>query len=246
MEEFLRRLLRIVGFLGIAASLLARGARASWGQPLSHATVVRANLLMRHARAILLLFGVRVVAPPFPQGTRILVANHTGYLDILVLASLTPVAFVSKAEVRRWPLLGSLASVVGTIFVDRTRRGDVARVGRLMEVRALDEITLVFFPEGTSSDGREVLPFHSALLAPAAQQGWWVLPVRLAYARPDGAPAPVACWWGDAWLLPHLWRFLGCREIIARVAWGESLVNPDRKLLARGLRDRVATLPGMG
>lgn len=242
MEAILRRLLRGAGFLAIAASLLARGIRAPPGLSRNRIAVTRAKLLMRHARAVLRLIGVRVEAGRFPEGTQILVANHTGYLDILVLASL---AFVAKAEVRRWPLLGLLASLVGTIFIDRARRGDVARVGRLMEVRASEGITWVLFPEGTSSGGRVVLPFRSALLAPAAREGWAVLPARLAYAWPGGQPAHAACWWGDAWLLPHLWRLLGNRELVARVAWGPPLANPDRKRLAEGLRERVAALPGM-
>src|SRR5436305_324830 len=123
------------------------------------------------SRLLLRLLHIRVEtsgeapSPPF-----LLVANHLSYLDILVLASRLPCVFVSKAEVRSWPLLGPICTALGTLYIDRQQRRDIPRVMLDIE-KALDRgLGVVFFPEGTSSKGETVAPFKSPLLA---------LPVRL-------------------------------------------------------------------
>ena len=96
-----------------------------------------------------------------------LVTNHVSFLDIMFLGALRPMIFVSKSEVAQWPLVGDIASCAGTLYVERSRRADVSRVNKAL-ARALDAGVLVtLFPEGTSSDGTNVLPFMPSLLQPA-------------------------------------------------------------------------------
>src|SRR6185369_10489209 len=117
------------------------------------------------ARLILWLLAVRVEAsgaPPRPPF--LLVANHLSYLDVLVLASRLPSVFVSKAEVRRWPLLGPICTALGTIYIDRGQRRDIPRVMAEIEAALDSGLGVVFFPEGTSSKGETVAPFKPSLL----------------------------------------------------------------------------------
>src|SRR5262249_10787518 len=126
----------------------------------------RARCLQRHSRRGLRVLEVGVSVNGCVPGSGLLVSNHLSYLDVLVLSSITPAIFVSKSEVKHWPVFGWMARRAGTLFIERAKRGDVARVNdeadRLLETGML----LVIFPEGTSSDGREVLPFRSSLLEP--------------------------------------------------------------------------------
>lgn len=136
------------------------------------------------------------------------VANHTSWLDILALNACAPVQFVSKAEVAGWPGIGALAKLAGTMFIRRDAR-DALSQQRMIEERIRAGQRLVFFPEGTSSDGRRVLPFKSTLFQAFFADGLaeviWLQPVTLIYrASQDGFYG----WWGDMALGPHLARVL--------------------------------------
>ncbi|SDH58889.1 lysophospholipid acyltransferase family protein [Roseospirillum parvum] len=180
------------------------------------------------------------------------VANHTSYADIVVLGSLIPGAFVSKAEVAGWPGFGLIAKLGRTVFVERkrTRTGDqMAEIRR----RFADGEPLILFPEGTSSDGNRVLPFKSALFAvaeaPHDGQPVSVQPVSLAYTRLDGLPLglawrPFVAWYGDMDLAPHLWALLGLGRKRAEVVFHPPVEVSDfanRKALAEACRARVAS-----
>lgn len=204
----------------------------------------RARWLQRTCRRALRALGVRCRAVGRPGAGELIVANHLGYLDILVLGAARPVVFVAKREVRTWPVFGWFARQAGTRFVDRERRGDVARVAAEFAPAVAAGLSVVVFPEGTSSDGRTVLPFKSSLLAPAVAQGWSVVPVALGYAVPAGHDAATAvCWWGDMRLGPHLRQLCGLPRIAATAAWGEAEpAAADRKALAATLHGRVTRL----
>lgn len=189
--------------------------------------------------------GTRPSGGPF-----LIVSNHLGYLDIAVLAGVLPVTFVSKEEVRRWPLLGFLARSAGTIFVsreDRVRARDF--VNRVGDRLAGGEDVLVF-PEGTSSRGNTVLPFKTAAFASVSRKPFpRVVPVRIDLLEVGGEPVTdplrdVACWHGDMEFAPHFWNFLGSGGARFRVSIGgparsESL---DRKTIARFARDKMIAL----
>src|SRR5882672_10787489 len=131
----------------------------------------RAAWLNLCCRRHLKIFGyVGTISGEIPK-SGLLVSNHLSYLDILVICANAPSVFVSKADVRRWPLFGWLAALAGTVSIERERRSHVGAVNQEIQ-SALDEgILVVIFPEGTSSDGETVRPFRSSLLEPALRGG---------------------------------------------------------------------------
>ncbi|MEL6449845.1 MAG: 1-acyl-sn-glycerol-3-phosphate acyltransferase [Pseudomonadota bacterium] len=156
---------------------------------------------------------IRTGAPMRGQGA--VVANHSSWLDIFVLNASDRVHFVSKAEVAGWPGIGFLAQVTGTVFIARDRRAAQAQTA-LFENRLLAGQRLLFFPEGTSTDGLRVLPFKTTLFqaffAPALRASLAVQPVSVTYHAPDGADARAYGWWGDMGFGPHLLTTLALRR----------------------------------
>lgn len=152
---------------------------------------------------------VRIVGKPPEAGPLLIVSNHVSWLDIVVLSAVVPVSFVAKRDVNGWPFFGSLARLQRTVFVDRTRRHATGLVRDEMRARLLAGDLLVLFPEGTSSDGRRVLPFKSSFFAAADIEGVLVQPVTLAYVGQWNLPMsrrrlPSFAWYGDMDLVPHL------------------------------------------
>jgi 1-acyl-sn-glycerol-3-phosphate acyltransferase len=196
------------------------------------------------SRALLFIMGVRVDASGAPpHGAWVVVANHLSYLDILVIASRMRCRFVAKSEVADWPVIGIVSKVGGTLFVNRGRGRDLLDVGRRIQETLDAGVTVAFFPEGTSTRGLEVEPFHAGLLAPAAKGGVPCLPVTLGYDSPDESvsPAWTICWWGEMTFAPHAWSLMKLRRIDATIRWAETpVVNDDRKALARELHAQVS------
>lgn len=173
----------------------------------------------------------------------LLISNHLSYLDILVLSSLTPAVFVSKHDVKYWPVFGQFAVLAGTVFVDRARRFQVGRVNDEITV-ALDQGALVvLFPEGTSSNGETLLPFKSSLLEPATDPDWPLAIGWVHYEIDDGDAGEEVCYWGDDTFFPHMLNLLGKRRVQATVRFGQySRRNGDRKQLAQWLREEILAL----
>ncbi len=218
--------------LWFAWELLRAAAVAPSGSPEE-----RALWLHQLCRRLVRVLGLRVVARgPVPRGL-LVACNHLGYVDIVVLASLTPVVFVAKQEIARWTCFGWFARKAGSLFVDRRRRSDVARVADAMREPLECGLTVLLFPEATSTDGRGVLPFKSSLLEPAIRSRCAVAPAAIAYCAPlPHDAAKEVCWWGSMTLPPHLWNLLKLPWIEARVAWGNALAHAsDRKGLATEL-----------
>lgn len=241
--KYLRSLVRALWF---AAELLLFFA-AFLGLLLRHggkpAQSARSRWLQWCSRRTLRVFSVRTHATGRPPQTGLLVTNHLSYLDILVLVSLTPAVFVSKSEVKRWPVFGWCARLAGTLFVDRSRRRDVARMNALIEQALADGNVVVLFPEGTSWNGREILPFKSSLLEPILGTRYPLTVGHLAYSLPDGDAANDVCYWGEATFLPHLVKLMTRRHIAARVRFA-AVPQPatDRKALAQQLHLEVSHL----
>lgn len=177
----------------------------------------------------------------------LLVSNHLSYLDILVICSNAPSVFVSKADVRRWPLFGWLAALAGTVFIERERRSHVGAVNQEIQ-SALDEgILVVIFPEGTSSDGETALPFRSSLLEPALRGGHEISTAWLHYELDDGDAKQEVCYWGDHSFFPHLINLLGKKSVRATLRFGKfQRTTDDRKQLAGELREAVLALKSKG
>lgn len=173
----------------------------------------------------------------------LLVANHLSYLDIILLAALRPCVFVSKSDVRKWPLFGRCAILGGTIFVDRQRRTGVAGVASQMRAALGEDLLLVLFPEGTSSGGASVLPFRSSLLEPALELGCPVTATAISYHLDRGSVPDEICYWRDMTLLPHLLNVWSKPTIHATLRSGvPRLRTGDRKSLALELHHEVTAL----
>ena len=211
--------------------------------PAKDRRLARAAWLHRSCRRHLRIYACTVTYQgPKPAGG-LLVSNHLSYLDILVLSSITPAVFVSKSEVRGWPLFGWLASLAGTVFIRRARRSDVGPVNREIESALADGALVVVFPEGTSTNGDEVLPFRSPLLEPAAGGTHPIFVSRLHYELDGGDARNEVCYWGDHAFFPHAVRLLGKRAVRARVRFAKfERTTDDRKELALQLREAVLKL----
>ncbi len=198
------------------------------------------------SRWLLAVMGAQVKThgrPPEPPF--LLVTNHLSYIDVLVLASRVDAVFLAKSEVAEWPIIGSLCRSVGTLFVDRRARRDLPRAIAAIEGTLANGLGVALFPEGTSTRGETVAPFHPSLLEVAARADWPVAYASLGYATPEGAePAHQAvCWWGDMELPGHLWRLLALPGFRATVAFGgERIRDDDRKRLAARLWQAVNDL----
>jgi len=175
-----------------------------------------------------------------------IVANHASWLDIFVLNAGQPVTFVAKSEVAAWPGIGWLARATGTLFIRRDRHAARDHIAAIRD-RLIAGQRLVFFPEGTSTDGLRVLPFKTTLFAafldPAMPADLTVQPVTLRYVAPDGADARLYGWWGDMAFAPHLLATLAApRQGRVEVTYHPPIAiadHPDRKTLARAAETAV-------
>lgn len=228
----------------VTANYFLTAARA----PKTTQRVERAKWLSRSSRRHLKIFGyTAVVAGPIPQ-SGILISNHLSYLDILAISVVTPAVFVSKAEVRGWPLFGWFATIAGTVFVDRAKRAQVGEVNQEIETALAAGALVVIFPEGTSTNGETILPFRTSLLEPAARGGHDISVGWLHYEVPDGDAANEVCYWGGHSFFPHLLNMLGKKSIHATLRFANfPRTTDDRKELAGQLRTAVEELknPGM-
>lgn len=147
------------------------------------------------------------------------VCNHVSYLDIFALGSIRPSVFISKHEVKDWPLFGWLSRIAGTIFIDRKSKKAALTALAEMEQMIKQKINIVLFPEGTTSDGYVLKEFKSPLFDLPAKARIPVIPVSLRYIGIDSHPInsksemDIIAWYGDMKLLPHIWNVLGHRQI---------------------------------
>jgi lyso-ornithine lipid O-acyltransferase len=203
----------------------------------------RSRWLQWCSRRSLRVFSVTYEAHGTRPKTGLLVCNHLTYLDILVLVSLIPAVFVSKSEVKNWPVFGWFARLSGTLFVDRTRRRDVTRMNAEIQNALAGGNVVVLFPEGTSWNGREVLPFKSSLLEPIVGANYPLSVGRIGYALDDGLVDQDVCYWGDMTFFPHLVNLMTKKHVRARVSFAPIAQHAaDRKELARQLHTEVTSL----
>ena len=175
------------------------------------------------------------------------VSNHLSYLDILLYSAVQPFVMVAKSEVRRWPLIGWLTSQAGTVYVERgggptTYPG----VNRAMAQAYRSGLPVLFFPEGTTTDGSEVSPFRRGLFHSVLNEDVLLQPVALSYQIDVGdcergfTVADDVCWWGDALLAPHLFRLAGMRRVRAQIRFGDVVTaRRDRFELSAAAREQV-------
>jgi len=203
----------------------------------------RSRWLKRNATRLCRALGFEIdVRGEIPRGGFI-APNHLGYMDIIVLASVSPQVFLSKLEVDRWPVVGWYCRMAGTLYIDRNRRRDVTRKEESFAEVIRAGLNMTFFLEGTSTDGRTVLPFRASLLQPLVTNDWPITPAYLKYECEDGDPAQDVCWWGDMGFGGHLLRMAKVKRVRATVVFGKQRQpGGDRKQLASELHAEVEAL----
>lgn len=262
----------MIGWLRTAGGLIAV-ISATLPLAIGQAIILKAGIPATAAlprlwhRVCLRILGIRVqTIGEMETGRPLLLAtNHISWTDIHVLGSLGNVTFIAKSEVGRWPIIGRLSRLQGTIFVDRVRRATGEQVREVGERLSAGD-AMVLFAEGTTADGNSILPFKSPLFAAAAlasgSRPVVVQPVAIAYTRLHGLPMGRgfrrhAAWIGDQELLPHVVQLLREGAIDVEVRFGEPIAfhdvkdrkqaarmaeNQVRGMMARALRSR----PGEG
>lgn len=176
-----------------------------------------------------------VLNQPPGHEPRLLVSNHISWLDVYVILATCPCRFVAKSEVRQWPLLGRLAAACGTLFIARQSPRDALRVVHCMATQLQTGDTLALFPEGTTSNGQQVLPFHANLFQAAISAQTLVQPAALRYAEVgSGEVSPAPCYIDDDTLLGSIWRTLKAPPLRATLHFGAAQEpgGHDRRSLA--------------
>lgn len=196
---------------------------------------------------MLAIMGIRLVVQGTPPaaGPALVVCNHLSWLDIVAVHAARHVRFVSKAGVHHWPVVGTLAVGAGTLFIERESRRDALRVVHHMAEALRDGDIVAVFPEGTTSDGRSVLPFHANLLQAAVVSGAPVLPAALRFADDaTGQTSQAPRYIDDDHLLGSLWNVLTAPPLRAIVRFGDPqpAADRDRRAWAQSLHADVVAL----
>jgi 1-acyl-sn-glycerol-3-phosphate acyltransferase len=188
---------------------------------------------------------LQVLGQPPLTGPVLLVANHVSWLDIAVMHAARHCRFVSKADVQDWPLVGTLATAAGTLYIERSSRRDAVRMVTLMEEALRDNQVLAVFPEGTTGDGRSLLPFHANLLQAAVCADAPAQPVGLRFVdKASGLVSHAPSYVGDETLIGSLWRTVCAPPIVAVVHYGqpERAQGRERRAWIQHLRQSVDSL----
>jgi 1-acyl-sn-glycerol-3-phosphate acyltransferase len=204
--------------------------RARWGQ--------------QTARRLLAGLNIKCQVEGDPPSRGLVVSNHLSYLDVPILAAAMPCNFVAKIEIGGWPFFGRAARACGTIFVDRSSRASAKSVAEQMTERLQlpTPIPVLLFPEGTSTDGTEVIRFHSRLIDPATSLGVPITTACVRYVIGDGTEERELCWYGDETFVNHLWKALGVGGFSAVLRFGEPRLYRDRRKAADETHAEIAAM----
>lgn len=247
MNGFRRHPLRVIARFGrltvaILIALLDYLFRCAF-RSLEVRRAARAAWLHRSTRRTLRFFQFEIRATGPVPSRGLLISNHLSYLDVLVLSSITPAVFVSKHDVKYWPVFGQFAVLAGTVFVDRRRRFQVGQINDEITAALKQGALVVLFPEGTSTNGQTLLPFKSPLLEPATNSAWPLAVCWIQYEIDDGDASEEVCYWGDHAFFPHMLNLSSKRRVRASVRFGQFPErNGDRKELAQQLRAEILAL----
>ncbi len=236
--------------LHVLAGVAIAAAAFPWLAQTRRNRIIRAwsRLLLVICGARLRVAGVPLAAELASTGVetgsrgRMLLANHISWIDIFALNATVPSRFVAKSEIRNWPLLGTLVTRVGTLYIERGRRHAVASMNHHVRDRLRDGETVAVFAEGTTTDGSALLPFHSNLVAPAIEVGSPCWPVALRYTE-DGKPSTAPAFVGETGLVASLWNILVARRLQIEVALLDAVPttgDQNRHHVAGTAAERVA------
>lgn len=208
----------------------------------------RDRIIMAWSRRLLAILGIRLRANAAPQapGGALLVCNHVSWLDVYLVLATRRVHFVSKSEVRAWPVAGWLAHKTGTLFLERGRRADTARVNAEMRALMAAGAWVAVFPEGTTSDGSGLRRFLPSLLQPAVELQCPIVPAALRYRTPDGRYCAAPVYVDQISLWQSLKQIVDAPAIVAELQFG-ALIEPNahRRELAAQAEAAVAAMLGV-
>ena len=200
------------------------------------------NAKSRWCRQLLRILGVRLVSLGTPLSRGLFVANHVSWLDILAINALAPASLVSKDDVRHWPVIGWLSAKAGTLFIERGSRLAAQRTREHLvgELRGGGRVGV--FPEGTTSCGDHVLPFHGALFQSAIDAGAPVAPVMLRYTDSGGQPTAAAAYVGEITFWESVRTIVASSGLTVRVMFLSALdsTTSDRRHLAHHSHQLIA------
>ncbi|HEX3097542.1 MAG TPA: lysophospholipid acyltransferase family protein [Usitatibacter sp.] len=179
---------------------------------------------------------------------QMLAANHISWIDIFVVMSVRPARFIAKSEIRDWPVAGWIADRAGTLFIRRARRHDTARINDRVH-DALEQGDCVgLFPEGTTTDGAELLHFHTSLFEPAIANAATIHPAAIRYEHADGSRCTSVAYVGEMSFMESMAGVLGGRGVTARLSFAPPIApaaGMDRRAAARIAHERIASLLGL-
>jgi lyso-ornithine lipid O-acyltransferase len=178
--------------------------------------------VLRFTRSLRTILNIKVTvagnAAQLERGGCVIISNHFGYLDGIVLGSLFPVIFVTKSEVKGWPLLGQWTMLCGTVYIDRQRKGLIPLAVEEISRKLKQQTNILLFPEGAATNGDRMLPFQTAPLAAPLRSRATIIPVTLAYQTIEQQPVShsnrdlLYCY-GDMPFFPHFWKLLALRQV---------------------------------
>lgn len=232
--KFFRALLHV-----LRGYWIIRTQFANISQPLRQAHVQQWSAQLVH----ILGLELRVLGTPIQTG--LLVANHISWLDNVAIHAAHYCRFVAKSDIKNWPVIGYLTDQSGMLFVERTSRKDAHRVVQTLAQRLAAGDCVAVFPEGTTGDGRRLLPFHANMLQSAIDADAQVQPVAIQYTdSTSNAPSFAPCFVGDDTLLQSVWRTLRAKTITVTVQFGTPQTKEarTRRVWADQLRTTIHTM----
>jgi 1-acyl-sn-glycerol-3-phosphate acyltransferase len=191
---------------------------------------------------------VRVAGePPRPGSAVMIAANHISWLDIFVVMGVQPARFIAKSEIRDWPVAGWIAERAGTLFIRRARRHDTGRINEQVHAAFAEGACVGLFPEGTTTEGDQLLRFHSSLFEPAVANAARVHPAAIRYAHADGSACRAMAYVGEISFMQSLGLIIRQRGVVAHLAFAPPVetAGSDRRTVARDAHARIASLLGL-
>jgi 1-acyl-sn-glycerol-3-phosphate acyltransferase len=201
----------------------------------------RARWVQQTCQGVLRSMQIRCNVKGTPPTHGLVVANHLSYLDVVILSAAMPSFFVAKAEIDTWPYFGKAARVGGTIFIDRSSLASAEKVAAIIGERLKLPVPVLFFPEGTSTDGT-MLRFHSRLFEPAIISRADITAASIRYVIDDGTPERELCWYGDDTFGRHLLKTLDTPGFRAELCFGTPRVYPHRRVAANETFAEIAAM----
>lgn len=181
----------------------------------------RGRLIRWWCRRLLSCFNIQVQVfgthPDDSTQRTMLVANHISWADIHALNSIIPVRFIAKLEIRSWPIFGYLVTKSGTLFINRTIRKDAARIVEITTDSLKQSENVCFFPEGTTTEGTQVLPFKSSIIQAAIDANAQLLPVAIYYPQPNGQPNLTIAYAGETSMIESMDRILRLKQPVVEL-----------------------------